>query len=173
MAARNLAGRAMGNHGMDYAPPDDDLGQDLSGPFAERRWSARPVDDRQSFVALVDRLGKLEGLLIGLQNSISQGQAQNAAFMSRVERLESRQIELERNMVTKQDITSLVAKVDALATSDARQQGGTAVAKWSASNLVSWVAVLVSLITLAGVGIGRDPGHPSHRPTPQGSAAGR
>ncbi len=122
---------------------------------------------------LVDRLAKLEGLLIGLQNSIIQGQQQTSAFMSRVERLEARQVELERNMITKDDITSLVAKVDALATNDARQQGGTAVAKWSAGTLGSWAAVIISLLTLIGVGVGRDLDHPGQMPTPHGSSAGR
>ncbi len=122
---------------------------------------------------LVDRLAKLEGLLIGLQNSIIQGQQQTSAFMTRVERLEARQVELERNMITKDDITSLVAKVDALATNDARQQGGTAVAKWSAGTLGSWAAVIISLLTLIGVGVGRDLDHPGQMPTPHGSSAGR
>lgn len=122
---------------------------------------------------LVDRLAKLEGLLIGLQNSIIQGQQQTSAFMTRVERLEARQVELERNMITKEDITSLVAKVDALATNDARQQGGTAVAKWSAGTLGSWAAVIISLLTLIGVGVGRDLDHPGQMPTPHGSSAGR
>jgi hypothetical protein len=120
---------------------------------------------------LVDRLSRLEGLLVGLQNSIIQGQQQTSAFMTRVERLEARQVELERNMITKDDITSLVAKVDALATSEARQQGGTAVAKWSASTLVSWAAVIISLLTLIGVGIRREQLH--QLPMPPGRAAER
>jgi hypothetical protein len=41
-----------------------------------------------SMMTLVDRLAKLEGLLIGLQNSIVQGQSQTSASMARVERLE-------------------------------------------------------------------------------------
>ena len=116
---------------------------------------------------LVDRLAKLEGLLIGLQNSIIQGQQQTSAFMSRVERLEARQVELERGMVTKEDIQGLVAKVDALAANDARQQGGPAVAKWSTSTLGAWAAVLISLLTLVGAGMNR------HPITPPGPPAGR
>lgn len=111
------------------------------------------TDQPISLVTLVDRLGKLEGLLIGLQNSIVQGQAQTSAFMARVERLEARQVELERNMITKDDITSLVSKVDALATNDAKQQGGTAVASWSATTLGSWAAVILALLALIGVGV--------------------
>lgn len=129
------------------------------------------MTDQPSLLTLVDRLAKLEGLLIGLQNSIIQGQQQTSAFMSRVERLETRQVELERNMVTKDDIQCLVAKVDTIAANDARQQGGTALAKWSASQLGSWAAVLISLLTLVGVGVTREQ---SQQPaTPHGSPAGR
>lgn len=120
---------------------------------------------------LVDRLGKLEGLLIGLQSSVSQGQQQTSAFMSRVERLEVRQVELERGMVTKDDITSLVAKVDALSRSDAGQQGGIAVAKWSASAVANWGAVIIALLALVGVGANRLSAQ--HEPIPRDSAAGR
>lgn len=120
-----------------------------------------------SLVTLVDRLGKLEGLLIGLQNSIVQGQTQTTAFMARVERLETRQVELERSMVTKDDISALATKVDALAANDARQQGGAAVAKWSAVNLAPWIAAIAAVFALIGVGINEEkqlnqpPTHPA------------
>lgn len=120
-----------------------------------------------SLVTLVDRLGKLEGLLIGLQNSIVQGQTQTTAFLARVERLETRQVELERSMVTKDDISALATKVDALAANDARQQGGAAVAKWSAVNLAPWIAAIAAVFALIGVGINEEnqlnqpPTHPA------------
>lgn len=113
-------------------------------------------NDPGSLLQLVDRLGKLEGLIIGLQTSIGQSQAQTTAFMGRVERLEARQVELERNMITKDDISQLVSKVDQLATSDARQQGGTDVAKWSAQTVSSWAAVIIALLALVGVGVNRE-----------------
>jgi|GEM_PF-2095470 hypothetical protein len=133
------------------------------------------MTDQPSLLTLVDRLSKLEGLLIGLQNSIIQGQQQTSAFMSRVERLEARQVELERNMITKDDIASLVNKVDSLATSDAKQQGGTAVAKWSANTLGTWAAVLLSLLALIGVGTNRERIQSSQQApaTPHGLPAGR
>lgn len=112
--------------------------------------------DAGSLLQLVDRLGKLEGLIIGLQTSIGQSQAQTTAFMGRVERLEARQVELERNMITKDDISQLVAKVDQLTASDARQQGGTAVAKWSTQTVSSWAAVIIALLALVGVGVQRE-----------------
>jgi hypothetical protein len=126
--------------------------------------------DQGSILQLVDRLGKLEGLLIGLQTSIGQGQQQTTAFMQRVERLEARQVELERHMITKDDISQLVAKVDRLATSDARQQGGTAVASWSAQTIGSWAAVIIALLALVGVGANRERLN-RQQPTPAGQPA--
>jgi ABC-type sugar transport system ATPase subunit len=126
--------------------------------------------DTGSILQLVDRLGKLEGLIIGLQTSIGQSQTQTTAFMARVERLESRQVELERNMITKDDISSLVTKVDALATSDARQQGGSAVATWSVQQIASWGALIIAMLALVGVGANRD--RIQHQtPTPAGRPA--
>lgn len=119
-----------------------------------------------SLVTLVDRLGKLEGLLIGLQNSIGQGQQQTSAFMHRVERLETRQVELERNMVSKDDLAGLTAKIDALAASDARQQGGTALAGWSVHALGSWAAVVLSLLALVGVGVSGKQSAPTSHESP-------
>lgn len=128
-------------------------------------------NDPGSQLQIVDRLGKLEGLIIGLQNSIGQSQAQTTAFMGRVERLEARQVELERNMITKDDISQLVAKVDQLATNDARQQGGSAVASWSMQTLGSWAAVIIALLALVGVGVNRE--RMQHTATPPSPPAGR
>jgi ABC-type sugar transport system ATPase subunit len=127
--------------------------------------------DTGSILQLVDRLGKLEGLIIGLQTSIGQSQTQTTAFMARVERLESRQVELERNMITKDDISSLVTKVDALATSDARQQGGSAVATWSVQQIASLGALIIALLALVGVGANRDRIQHHETPTPAGRPA--
>jgi hypothetical protein len=65
-------------------------------------------------------------------------------------------VELERNMITKQDISQLVEKVDQLTTSEARQQGGTAVASWSAQAIGTWAAVIIALLALVGVGVQRE-----------------
>jgi hypothetical protein len=90
--------------------------------------------------------------------------------MARVERLESRQVELERNMITKDDISSLVTKVDALAANDARQQGGSAVATWSVQQIASWGALIIAMLALVGVGANRD--RIQHQtPTPAGRTA--
>lgn len=106
-----------------------------------------------SMIALVDRLGKLEGMIMGLQASISQSQTSTTAFMSRVERLEQRQVDLERNMVTTTDIAALSEKVDSLVASDAVRKGGTAVVTWSVSQIAAWGAMVIAILSLIGVGI--------------------
>ena len=113
-------------------------------------------ENESPMLAIVDRLGRLEGLITGLQASISQGQASTAAFMARVERLEQRQVELERNMVTGADIKSLTEKVDSLVTSEASRKGGTAVATWSVGQLVTWGALVIAILSLIGVGVNRE-----------------
>lgn len=122
--------------------------------------------DAGSLLQLVDRLGKLEGLIIGLQTTIGQGQQQTTAFMQRVERLEARQVVLERNMITREDIAQLAAKVDQLAASEARQQGGTAVASWSAQTIGAWAAVIIALLALVGVGVNRERINHQSQPAP-------
>ena len=122
--------------------------------------------DAGSLLQLVERLGKLEGLIIGLQTTISQGQQQTTAFMQRVERLEARQVVLERNMITREDIAQLAAKVDQLAASEARQQGGTAVASWSAQTIGAWAAVIIALLALVGVGVNRERINHQSQPAP-------
>jgi hypothetical protein len=107
-------------------------------------------------LAIVDRLGRLEGLITGLQNIISQNQASTTAFMTRVEALEKRQVELERNMVTADHIKGLSDKVDRLVASDASRKGGTDAAKWSVSQLVAWGALLVAVLTLIATVVDRD-----------------
>jgi hypothetical protein len=115
-----------------------------------------PDNGEISLMTLVDRLGRLEGLLVGLQNSIVQGQSQTSASMSRVERLEQRLVELESRQVTKADLAQLTAKVDSLIAADASRRGGAAVATWSLGTGASWAAVLIALLALVGVGINRE-----------------
>lgn len=106
-------------------------------------------ENENPMLAIVDRLGRLEGLITGLQNIISQNQASTTAFMTRVEALEKRQVELERNMVTVADIQSLTEKVDTLVTSDASRRGGTDVMKWSTGQFLTFGALLVATLSLA------------------------
>ena len=115
-------------------------------------------------LAVVDRLGRLEGLLVGLQNSITQGQSQTAAFMARVERLEQRQVELERNMVTVSHLTPLTEKVDSLLAAEASRKGVNAAAQFGAGQIVSWAAVVVAALALLSSQLPRlqAPAAPTH-----------
>jgi hypothetical protein len=113
-------------------------------------------DPDSPMLAIVDRLGRLEGLITGLQNVISQSQTSTTAFMTRVEALEKRQVELERNMVKAADIQSLVEKVDRLVTSDASRKGGTDATKWSVTQIIAFGALIIALLSLIGVGVNRD-----------------
>lgn len=129
------------------------------------------MDDQ--LLTLVDRLGKLEGLLIGLQTSIGQGQQQTTAFMTRVERLEQRQVELERNMITKDDISQLVAKVDKLTASGNKEEGGRAVATWSVSTAATWAAVVISLLALISSVVQRERIHGLQQQAPTSAPSTR
>ncbi len=97
---------------------------------------------------IVDRLAKLEGLIMGLQTHITNSQTHTAGAIAKVETLEQRQIELERNMVTKDDIAGLSKKVDALVTSDASRKGATFLATWSVNSIATWLALIISLFAL-------------------------
>lgn len=125
---------------------------------------------------LGERLARMEGILVGLQASISQSRADGAAFMARVERLEQRQVELEREMITRDDIAALAADVKALSASDAKQQGGTALAGWGAQAIGNWAAVIIALLALIGVGTNRERMNSEqqhYRTTPDAGSTGR
>lgn len=112
--------------------------------------------DQATTIGIIDRLGRLEGLLVGLQNSISQSQAQWAGSQARVERLEQRLVELESRQVTRDDLRDLAAKVDELCAAEARQSGGVSLANWSVTTMAPWLAVVVALLALVGVGANRE-----------------
>lgn len=112
--------------------------------------------DQATTIGIIDRLGRLEGLLVGLQNSISQSQAQWAGSQARVERLEQRLVELESRQVTRDDLRELAGKVDELCAAEARQSAGVSLASWSLQNLAPWLAVVVAVAALLGVGANRE-----------------
>lgn len=105
-----------------------------------------PVDS--NLLGIIDRLGKMEGLLIGLQTSLNQSQAQVTGFLSRVEGLEKRLVELEKGQVTRADLEALGKKVDALVTSDARQSGGVGVLGYVVTTVVALVAAGAAIAAL-------------------------
>lgn len=127
------------------------------------------TDDQSTTMAIVDRLGRLEGLLVGLQSSISQSQAQWAGSQARVERLEQRLVELESRQVTRDDLRSLAEKVDALVAADARHSGGVGFASWSITNLAPWLALMVAVFALIGVGANREQLQQQQQARPQAS----
>ena len=117
-----------------------------------------------SLLAIVDRLAKLEGLIIGLQTTIAQGQNHSASFISKLERLEERQLELERHMVTTTDLDKIGAKVDQLIQSEASRQGSTAANHWTLSSLAQWLALVLSLLALIGVGMEKNASNDDNPP---------
>ena len=101
------------------------------------------------------RLGRLEGMILGLQGSINAQGQQTTQFLVRVERLEERQLSLERNVATIDDFHDLVRKVDGLVVDDAAQKGRQAASQFAIPALAQWLAVVVSFLALVGVGINR------------------
>ena len=105
--------------------------------------------------SLDTRLGRLEGLLTGLQTTLVQSQAQVASFLAKVSELEKRQVELERQMVTSDDLAQLTSKVDSLIQSDARRRGQEGQAQWALPAIAQWGALIVALLALIGTNINR------------------
>lgn len=104
---------------------------------------------------IYERLGRLEGLLIGLQAGLSQHRDSMTSFMSRVERLEQRQVQLEAHQVTREDLKRLEETVDRLATAEATARGSRSFADGLATKLAPWGALLVAVLALVGVGQNR------------------
>ena len=105
--------------------------------------------------SLDTRLGRLEGLLQGIQASLVQGQTQTTAFMAKVGELERRQVELERQMVTSDDLAQLTAKVDSLIQSDARRRGQEGQTQWALPAIAQWGALLVAIAALISSAVNR------------------
>lgn len=116
--------------------------------------------------SLDGRLGKLEGLMLGLQTSITQSQAHFAAYASRIESLEKRQIDLERQMITRSDLATMLEKVDNITRQQSLTQGGTDAAKWSIAQVATWMAVVISFFTLIySISPKTEQIHPQHHPS--------
>lgn len=95
--------------------------------------------------ALYERLGRLEGLLMGVQSSLGQHRDYVASFLPRVERLEQRQVQLEAHQVTREDLRRLEETVGRLATAEAASRGSRSLIR----ELVPWLALGISALTLA------------------------
>lgn len=119
--------------------------------------AAEPIDFPEEFNpperrSVGDRLGRLEGMLIAIQGLINNAQLQWASANTRIDHLEQRLLKLEQMHVTKEDLKELAIKVDSLIASTAKQQGGLGVASWSVTNIASWLAVLIALAAMLGIG---------------------
>lgn len=104
-------------------------------------------DTDNTTLGIINRLARMEGLLVGLQTSISQSQVQMAGYVARVERLEQRQVELESRVVTRDDMQQLTTKVDGLATTLNKGQGG-------AGMIRDVVTILIAVIAAAAATVG-------------------
>ncbi len=78
-------------------------------------------------IELYDRLGRLEGILIGLQNSLVQYQTQMGGLATRVEQLEQRQRDVE--------------------TTQASQSGGVSFAGYFVPVAISLASLVLALNT--------------------------
>jgi hypothetical protein len=115
-----------------------------------------PGDDRQIFT----QLGELKGLLNGLQAGLGQHRDTVAGFMSRIERLEQRQVQLEAHQVTREDVRSLEDTVRRLAESEARASGSRSFADGLATKAAPWGALLVALLAFINGAQDRNPDQP-------------
>lgn len=104
---------------------------------------------------IYERLGRLEGLLIGLQAGLGQQRDSVAQFLSRIERLEQRQVQLEAHQVTREDLRELRDTVDRLVNAEATARGSRSFADGMATKLAPWGALLVAVLALLGVGQNR------------------
>lgn len=108
--------------------------------------TAAPGTIDSTTLGIINRLGRLEGLLVGLQASITQSQTQMSTHVARVERLEQRQVELEARVVTRDDLQQLTNKVDAMAVLVGKGQGGAGVFRDVVTVLIATVAATAAVI---------------------------
>lgn len=141
----------------------------ISSQHCSRRCSHEPADDlgklNQTHPVpavtagedgpIYERLGRLEGLLIGLQAGLGQQRDSVAQFLSRIERLEQRQVQLEAHQVTREDLRDLRDTVDRLVNAEATARGSRSFADGMATKLAPWGALLVAVLALLGVGQNR------------------
>ncbi len=120
-------------------------------------------------VPFFDRMGRLEGLIEAMHKSLENSTREATRYLERVDRLETRQLEIERRMVTSDQFQDLVHKFNrlltddaerrvavekindletrlgALETSDAVRKGGVSAIRFNLPNLISLAAVLIAL----------------------------
>lgn len=123
--------------------------------------------DDDAKIRLAERLGKLEGMLTGLQSTLHAQNQQTTQFLVRIEKIEQRQLEMERSVATGGDLRDLAEKVDHLLAADARNEGRTSLGRYAVPLMAQWSAVLVAAMALTGVRL-----HLFGQPQSQPPAAG-
>jgi len=91
-----------------------------------------------------NRLAKLEGLMEAMHLSLQDSKREATRYLERVDRLESRQLDIERRMVTSEQFQDLSNKVATLVSSDAERKGSGSAIRFHLTTLVAVIAVLVA-----------------------------
>jgi hypothetical protein len=73
------------------------------------------------FLPFYNRFSEIEGLLKAVHMSLLDSKREATRYLERVDRLEQRQLEIERRMVTANQFDDLLRKVNALAVNDAEK----------------------------------------------------
>lgn len=115
------------------------------------------MDDAPSFY---ERLGRLEGLIQGLHQSVTQSQNFFAAYITRIEQLEKRQIELERQMLTREELRDLVRRVENISSSQQKSIGEDEGTRWSIQQVLTVATVIVAALALLMTIVDRNPPDP-------------
>lgn len=102
----------------------------------------------QTTAGFGDRLAKLEGLMIGLQASFTQSQSNLGGYLSRVEQLERRQVELEAKVVTRSDLKTLTDQVQTLAQVVSKGQGGAGLLGYLITAGIAAAAATAAILTV-------------------------
>lgn len=111
--------------------------------------------DQATTIGIIDRLARLEGMLVVLQNGIGQSQQQWSSAQQKAELLEQRVVRLEAAQITKDDVKDLAKKVDALINKEAQASGGVGVVGWALKHGAAWVAIVISLFAVNEAAVSR------------------
>lgn len=109
--------------------------------------------------SLDTRLGRLEGLLHGLQTTLLSSQTTVTNFLTKISELEKRQVELERQMVTSEELRDLSSKtsddmreltktVEALVASENRLQGKSTQTQFTLPLVIQLGTLIIAALAL-------------------------
>ena len=116
-----------------------------------------------------NRLSSLEGMMKAIHLSLEDSKREATRYLERVDRLETRQLEIERRMVTSEQfqdlankfnillgqeaerrttveqVNDLKARLGVLETSDAERKGSISATRFNLTNFIALAAVLIAL----------------------------